>query len=314
MNKEFKNHFFILFLFSLLVLTSCAETELIVHTAKKVQSDTKPVPLMKYKIGKPYQIQGVWYYPAEDLNYIETGIASWYGPNFHGKYTANGEIFDQNLITAAHRTLPLPSVVQVTNLENGRTISMRVNDRGPFAKNRIIDISRRGAQLLGFKEKGTAKVRVKILPDESRRIKIATLNNKHYKLNQPKVLSSPREIIEENVILNFGEKKQTNKIITKITSVRPKFEAPKLSEEVDQLPITNTGIYIQTGTYSKLVNALKMRDRVYQLGPTSISRYKILGRDVYRVRIGPLDNVSTADQTFINLNNIGIKDARIIVE
>ena len=191
---------------------------------------------------------------------------------------------------------------------------MRVNDRGPFAKNRIIDISRRGAQLLGFKEKGTAKVRVKILPDESRRIKIATLNNKHYKLNQPKVLSSPREIIEENVILNFGEKKQTNKIITKITSVRPKFEAPKLSEEVDQLPITNTGIYIQTGTYSKLVNALKMRDRVYQFGPTSISRYKILGRDVYRVRIGPLDNVSTADQTFINLNNIGIKDARIIVE
>ena len=138
----------------------------------------------------------------EDLNYIETGIASWYGPNFHGKYTANGEIFDQNLITAAHRTLPLPSVVQVTNLENGRTISMRVNDRGPFAKNRIIDISRRGAQLLGFKEKGTAKVKVKILPDESRRIKIATLNNKHYKLNQPKVLSSPREIIEEKVILN----------------------------------------------------------------------------------------------------------------
>ena len=180
---------------------------------------------------------------------------------------------------------------------------MRVNDRGPFAKNRIIDISRRGAQLLGFKEKGTAKVKVKILPDESRRIKIATLNNKHYKLNQPKVLSSPREIIEEKVILNFGEKGQTEKQFTKIESVRPKLEVPKLSEQVSQLPITNTGIYIQTGTYSKLVNALKMRDRVYQLGPTSISRYKILGRDVYRVRIGPLDNVPTADQTLVKLNN-----------
>ena len=191
---------------------------------------------------------------------------------------------------------------------------MRVNDRGPFAKNRIIDISRRGAQLLGFKEKGTAKVKVKILPDESRRIKIATLNNKHYKLNQPKVLSSPREIIEEKVILNFGEKGQTEKQVTKIESVRPKLEVPKLSEQVSQLPITNTGIYIQTGTYSKLVNALKMRDRVYQLGPTSISRYKILGRDVYRVRIGPLDNVPTADQTLVKLNNTGIKDARIIVE
>ena len=107
------------------------------------------------------------YYPAEDLNYIETGIASWYGPNFHGKYTANGEIFDQNLITAAHRTLPLPSVVQVTNLENGRTISMRVNDRGPFLGGRLIDLSYMAARKLTVTTSGTARVEVTAINDHS---------------------------------------------------------------------------------------------------------------------------------------------------
>src|SRR5271154_637188 len=119
------------------------------------------------KTGQPYQVNGVWYYPSDDLNYDETGIASWYGPNFQEKLTANGEIFDQNAISAAHKTLPLPCVVQVTNLDNGRTIEVRINDRGPFVGTRIIDLSRRAAQLLGFEQNGTAKVRVKVLVPES---------------------------------------------------------------------------------------------------------------------------------------------------
>src|SRR5262245_12419431 len=100
-----------------------------------------------YKVGKPYQIAGSWYYPAVDYDYTETGIASWYGPDFHGKDTANGEAYDMNALTAAHRTLPMPSMVRVTNLENGRQIVLRVNDRGPFARSRIIDVSRRASQL-----------------------------------------------------------------------------------------------------------------------------------------------------------------------
>src|SRR5471030_2435098 len=120
-----------------------------------------------YKVGTPYQIDGVWYYPAEDWNYDETGIASWYGEQFHGRYTANGEVFDLNSVTAAHRTLPMPTIAQVTNLENGRTIQIRVNDRGPYARGRIIDLSRRSAQLLGFEGQGTAKVRVRILVPET---------------------------------------------------------------------------------------------------------------------------------------------------
>ncbi len=119
-----------------------------------------------YKIGRPYQIDGVWYYPKEDWAYDETGIASWYGEQFHGRYTADGEVFDLNEMTGAHRTLPMPVVVRVTNLDNGRSIKLRVNDRGPYARGRIIDVSRRAAQLLGFEQAGTAKVRVQIdVPD-----------------------------------------------------------------------------------------------------------------------------------------------------
>jgi len=129
-----------------------------------------------YKVGNPYQIAGRWYYPKEDYNYTETGIASWYGEDFNGKVTANGERYNMNTLTAAHRTLPLPSIVKVTNLQNGRSIVVRVNDRGPYVKDRIIDLSKHGAQLLGYMGQGTTKVKVEILEKESKALKAAMLN------------------------------------------------------------------------------------------------------------------------------------------
>jgi rare lipoprotein A len=120
-----------------------------------------------YKVGKPYKVNGIWYFPKEDAKYDEIGVASWYGPEFHQRLTANGEYFDMDLVTAAHKTLPLPSVVRVTNLENGRSLLVRVNDRGPFVNERIIDLSRKAADLLGFIAKGKAKVRVELMPEES---------------------------------------------------------------------------------------------------------------------------------------------------
>ena len=120
-----------------------------------------------YKVGKPYQVAGQWYYPRVDYAYREKGLASWYGPNFHGKPTANGEIFDMNKVSAAHKTLPLPSVVRVTNLENGRSLVVRVNDRGPFIRGRIIDVSKKAAELLGFTEQGTALVEVQLVVESS---------------------------------------------------------------------------------------------------------------------------------------------------
>ena len=148
-------------------LAGCAEVELASYAVKQAQ-DGKSIG--RYKVGSPYQIRGVWYYPAVDYNYSETGIASWYGPDFDGKPTANGEIYDQDDLTAAHRTLPMPSLVKVTNLENGRSLELRVSDRGPYYGGRIIDISKRGAELLGFKNKGTAKVRVEVLEAQSRQL------------------------------------------------------------------------------------------------------------------------------------------------
>lgn len=113
-----------------------------------------------YKVGTPYRVAGRWYHPKEDLDYDEVGLASWYGSDFHGRRTANGEIFDMTSLSAAHPTLPLPTYARVTNLENGRSVVVRVNDRGPFAHNRLIDLSHRTADVLGFKGQGTAKVRV----------------------------------------------------------------------------------------------------------------------------------------------------------
>ena len=129
-----------------------------------------------YKVGNPYQIAGRWYYPKEDYNYSETGMASWYGEDFNGKRTANGERYNMNTLTAAHRTLPLPCIVKVTNLQNGRSIIVRVNDRGPFVKDRILDLSKHGAQLLGYMGQGTTKVKVEILAKESKALKAAMLD------------------------------------------------------------------------------------------------------------------------------------------
>lgn len=124
----------------------------------------------RYKVGNPYQIEDITYYPQEYDDYEEVGVSSWYGDDFHGKQTANGEIYDSQSMTAAHQTLPLPSIVRVTNLENNRSALVRVNDRGPFAKSRIIDVSEKAAQTLGYRDKGTATVKVEFLSKETQEL------------------------------------------------------------------------------------------------------------------------------------------------
>ncbi len=121
------------------------------------------------KLGKPYTINGETYHPEHDPNYVEEGMASWYGPGFHGGQTANGERFNKMDMTAAHRTLPMPSIVKVTNLKNNRTVVVRINDRGPFAHNRIIDLSKRAAEEIDMIRAGTVKVRVEYLPEATER-------------------------------------------------------------------------------------------------------------------------------------------------
>jgi len=150
-----------------LLLANCSANSRIdpkwgVTASPRVIEDGAPVPKGggRYRVGKPYTIAGKTYVPEEDVNYKAEGLASWYGSDFHGRYTANGEIFDKESISAAHPTMPLPSYARVTNLRNNKSIVVRVNDRGPYVGNRVIDLSARVARLLEFHGHGLTRVKV----------------------------------------------------------------------------------------------------------------------------------------------------------
>src|SRR6266403_758621 len=133
-----------------------------VSSSPRVVAFGEPVPKGggTYRVGKPYVVAGRVYVPEEDVNYHEEGLASWYGDDFHGRQTANGEVFDMDSLSAAHPTLPMPSYARVTNLSNGKSLIVRVNDRGPYHGDRLIDVSNKAAELLEFKGNGVARVRV----------------------------------------------------------------------------------------------------------------------------------------------------------
>lgn len=161
-----------------LMLANCASSDKFarkvdpkygVSASERVVEYGEPVPKGggKYRVGKPYVVAGQVYTPEEDKGYVAEGLASWYGDDFHGRRTANGELFDMDSLTAAHPTLPMPSYVRVTNLKNRKSVIVRVNDRGPYHNNRLIDVSRRVATLLDFHNNGVARVRVEYVGQAS---------------------------------------------------------------------------------------------------------------------------------------------------
>ena len=143
-------------------LSSRVDPKYGVSSSPRVVGMGEPVPKGggTYRVGKPYVVGGRTYVPEENLNYRAEGLASWYGDDFHGRLTANGEVFDMKSLTAAHPTLPIPSYARVTNMGNGKSLIVRINDRGPYHGNRLIDVSNRAADLLEFKSRGIANVRV----------------------------------------------------------------------------------------------------------------------------------------------------------
>ncbi len=153
-----------------LVLANCSSSNLSsrvdpkygVSSSPRVVAMDEPVPKGggTYRVGKPYIVAGRVYVPEEDVNYRQEGLASWYGDDFHGRLTANGEVFDMTSLSAAHPTLPMPCYARVTNLANGKSLIVRVNDRGPYHGDRVMDVSSRAAELLEFKNNGVARVRV----------------------------------------------------------------------------------------------------------------------------------------------------------
>ena len=286
------NRFPVLFRFALLLtlgfLSACASEQGAAPSGTTTTSGS-------YKVGQPYQIKGVWYYPHEDYSYDETGIASWYGEDFHGQRTANGEIFNKNELTAAHKTLPLPTLARVTNLDNGRSVVVRVNDRGPFSGARIMDVSQRTAQLLGFEKQGTAKVRIQVLADESKAIADAL---RHYGGTATAEASPVAAVTAQTLAAP----------LPKIADVKP-------VAEVHQLPVTGANqIYIQAGAFTKLDNATQLKQQLAKVASASIVDSTVRGVRFYRVRIGPVADVTKADALLQKVVHSGVGKARIVVD
>jgi rare lipoprotein A len=262
-----------------------------------------------YKVGQPYQIKDQWFYPREDYSYDETGIASWYGADFHDHLTANGEIYNKNELTAAHKTLPLPCLARVTNLDNGRSIVVRVNDRGPFSGARIIDVSQRSAQLLGFENQGTAKVRVSVLADESKAIADAMR-----RYGKPVQVASAAPIEQASYAPETVETETIAPVRSTEESHRELLQTKPVPVAV-QLPVTgNTRIFVQAGAFTVPENAQKLQQRLSNLGPTSVSEIIINGKKFFRVRLGPMANVPQADALLLKVKQAGVTDPRNIVD
>lgn len=294
----------------------------------RAPSKGKPGDGGYYKVGKPYQIKGNWYHPEEDYSYDETGIASWYGDDFHALKTANGETYNKNELTAAHKTLPMPSLARVTNLENGRSIVVRVNDRGPFSGARIIDVSQRSAQLLGFEKQGTAKVRVQVLADESKAIADAMRTyggpDRSSAMQIASAAQAPTQTAETAPIMppsvEVTALGQPGAAVPAETSYAaaplPKsISTVKPVAEYIQLPVTGANqIYVQAGAFTNPDNAQRLSQSLGKVGQTRVAQAVVKGVQYYRVRVGPIATVAEADKMLKRVQLAGAAGARIIVD
>lgn len=286
-----------------------------------------------YKVGVPYTIKGQTYYPQENFSYEETGIASWYGPGFHGRKTANGEKFDQDEMTAAHRTLQLPSVARVTNLDNGRSVVVRVNDRGPYASNRIMDLSRRAAEELGFIRQGTANVHVQVLENESLQVAAEArakggsfqAAKTQYVQIQP-VASEPLPAVTREPVLVENNTpqfiRQANAAELETASEQDGAYAQSLDDYIGQQDTGSTAqattispsedMYVQAGTFSVQENARRLQRQLAALGQARIEQTIVNGAEMYRVKVGPVQTAEEARWLKNQVVEAGVRDARVI--
>ena len=313
------------------LLMACTENGFLF---KSKGEDYNKESLGVYKIGAPYQVNGIWYRPEENYKYKEVGIASWYGPDFHNGITANGERYDMHALTAAHRTLPLPSIAKVTNLENGRSVFVRVNDRGPFVNNRIIDVSKKAAEMLGFEDQGTAKVRIEIMEDESKALKKEILDHGGKFVDggapmeeivpQNAVIAIPvANPIEENPIslskTQWDDDPETAKSLEKeevLFAPKKDVTAPKkeVSKETVQAPASQPGYYVQAGAFSKIENANALKSRLSTFGNVSITEKQAGSGTIYRVRIGPFKSGEEGVALMDRMKESGYSDIRLVEE
>ena len=300
--KNSRNIFLITFL--ILIQGCTSSVEVAANLGKKYlipKEEKKRIQKPIYKIGKKYNVGGKYYYPKKDLYYNKTGIASWYGPKFHGKLTANGEIYNQYALTAAHKTLPLPSAVKVTNLKNNKSIVLRINDRGPFVNDRIIDLSSKAADILDLKREGTGLVRVQILREKSLYLEKLAKQGSFPEINDLKETELPNITIPSKVAVKIKDTKN-QKIVTK----KINYNLKNLNKEYK--------IYIKLASFSSKKNAEIMKKKVSYIDKVKIYKIYKLNKTLYQVKAGPFLSVEKVDQLHSLLLQKGMQGAKIIIE
>lgn len=260
-----------------------------------------------FKVGSPYRIRGVLYRPDTNYAYDQTGVASWYGPGFHGKQTANGEIFDTNALTAAHPTLPMPSLVRVTHRDNGRSVVVRINDRGPFASGRIIDLSRRAAEALDMIRSGIAPVRVQILERESRLMAARAQS-----------ASQPGGIPTRVTMLLDGRAAGEPPLPAAAPVVgvaQQSLGAPPVLSTTPSAatPSADRQIYIQLGSFANRDNAERLVDIMSDLGRVQMDSRMVGGVTYQRVLLGPFASQDAADARFAEVRRRGLIGAQLVL-
>jgi rare lipoprotein A len=286
-----------------------------------------------YKVGAPYAIDGVTYVPQEEFNHVETGVASWYGPGFHGKSTANGEQYNQEDHTAAHRTLQMPAIVRVTNLDNGRSTVVRVNDRGPYARSRIIDLSRAAAQDLDIVRNGTAHVRIDQLPAESETVKEVALGGGGASEQQAALVqlaagqrtapaAAPPPIQQapiQQAPVEQAPPPPSQEVFVRAEPppARPVGvgkSGPTIASIASGTSQSGGSFYVQTGAFSTMNNAQRQRDLISSYGSTEIFQASAGGHEVYRVRVGPYTTPDAAGIVADRLKRSGYGEARVVAD
>lgn len=270
-------------------------------TTKTERRSVAPNPHVK--VGEPYKIKGVWYVPKAEPYYDVTGMASWYGPGFHGKLTANGEVFDEDRLTAAHPTLPLPSIVEVTNPVNGRRLLLRVNDRGPFANDRILDLSKEAAVRLGTRDRGVAPVRVRYVGPG--RIEDAIVRVGERERGQS-LIAAAQPLPQPPVITRQPRPSQAEMILADLDM--GDFQRRRVSNRGD-------GYYVQVGAYASRQNASAAAARLPQGQPVKLARSSSrYGQPLTLVRLGPYLHAYNAEEALATARAMGFHDALIIEE
>lgn len=280
-----------------LTLSGCSsKRDPFAGVASPLYKGSGPIPLGggRSVVGKPYSVAGLRFVPRADPSYDRKGVASWYGKQFHRRMTSNGEWFDMNHLTAAHTTMPLPSYAKVTNLENGMEVIVRVNDRGPFVGNRIIDMSKRSAEAIGFKEQGTAKVRVQYIgpaPNDD---------------TGPHLMAMNQELERGTPLRRMIAAADRNQEQMQVA------QAPV--EEVEQpvQPASADDYYVQAGLFANPNNALRAKTRLSGLGPVLVTPVSNASGSFYRVSVGPMPEAS-AMAALADVQAAGLPDARLVV-